>query len=497
MKWNMFKRFAAAGLTAVLSASLLIGCGDKKAETNAEGDEIAELTWWQIGDAQKDQDRVLEKVNEYIGDKIGVKLKINTAGWGDYDQKMQVVINTGDDWDLCFTCSWANNYLQNANKGAFLQIDDYIKDTEMYQNIDKRFWEAAKVQGKTYGVPSEKEIGSMPMWVFTKEYVDKYDVPVEDIHSLEDLEPWLKVIKENEPDVVPMYLTSSYSAPIYMDLIQNPVGIEYGDETLTVKNLFETEKMKSTLATMRKYYMDGYINKDAATASDDKSIKRFVTKGDGQPFAELIWGKDLGYEVVSTPIMDTYVTNLSARGALTAINAQTKNPEKAVALLNLINTDEYLRNLLNYGIEGEHWDKVEVPADEASAAEGKPYVYENKIKLNEETRKNYSVSYWVQGGLFSTSGLEYEPVDRWASLLEFNASSVDAPSFGFDFDLEPVSTEVAGFGNVLDEFGKSLYTGSVDPDEYLPKLQEKLQATGIDKVIEEMQRQIDEWKASK
>ena len=46
----------------------------------------------------------------------------------------------------------------------------------------------------------------------------------------------------------------------------------------------------------------------------------------------------------------------------------------------------------------------------------------------------------------------------------------------------------------LDEFGKSLYTGSVDPEEYLPKLQEKLEATGIDKVIDEMQRQIDEWK---
>ena len=36
----------------------------------------------------------------------------------------------------------------------------------------------------------------MPMWVFTKEYVDKYNVPVDEIHSLEDLEPWLKVIKE-------------------------------------------------------------------------------------------------------------------------------------------------------------------------------------------------------------------------------------------------------------------------------------------------------------
>ena len=49
----------------------------------------------------------------------------------------------------------------------------------------------------------------------------------------------------------------------------------------------------------------------------------------------------------------------------------------------------------------------------------------------------------------------------------------------------------------MDEFGKSLFTGSVDPEEYLPKLQEKLEATGIDKVIAEMQKQIDEWKASK
>ena len=99
--------------------------------------------------------------------------------------------------------------------------------------------------------------------------------------------------------------------------------------------------------------------------------------------------------------------------------------------------------------------------------------------------------------MFNTYVLENEPLDKWATFKEFNDSSVEAPSFGFDFDLNPVSTEVAGFGNVMDEFGKSLFTGSVDPEEYLPKLQEKLKATGIDKVIEEMQKQIDEWKANK
>ena len=498
MKYGKVKRILAGGCAAVMAAGLLSGCG-KETETNSNGEEIVELTWYQVGDNQKDDEMVLEEVNKYTEEKIGVRLNIVKVGWGDYNQKMQVVINTGDEWDMCFTCSWTNDYLQNAQKGAFLALDDLLQEEgkEMYDQIDPRFWEAAKVGGEIYGVPSEKEIGSMPMWVFTKEYVDKYNIPYEDIHSLEDLEPWLALIKEKEPDVVPMYLTKDYSAPTYMDKIQDPVGIEYGDDSLTVKNVFDTEKMQSTLDTMRKYYEAGYINKDAATASDDKSVKRFVTKGDGQPYAELIWAKDLGYDVVASSIMDTQVTNASARGALTAINKNSEHPEKAMEFINLVNTDQYLRNLLNYGIEGVHWEKVAVPQEELDAAEGKPYIYDCKVKLDPEKSKDYSVPYYVQGGLFNTYVLDNEPIDKWATFKEYNDAAEEAPSFGFDFDLSNVSTQVAGFRNVLDEFGKSLYTGSVDPEEYLPQLDKKMQATGINDVIDEMQTQIDDWKAEK
>lgn len=282
-----------------------------------------------------------------------------------------------------------------------------------------------------------------------------------------------------------------------MDKIQDPVGIEYDDDTLTVKNVFETEKMQSVLRTMRRYYTAGYINKNAAMASDDKSVKRFVTKGDGQPYAELIWGKDLGYEVVVSQIMDTKITNASARGSMTAVNKKSEHPKEAVELLNLIQTDKYLRNLLNYGIEDVHWEKVKAGSAELEAAEGKPYVYDFKIRLKEDKAKDYSVPYWVQGGLFNTYVLENEPLDKWAAFKEFNDASIEAPSFGFDFNLEPVSAEAAAFRTVLDEFGKSLYTGSVDPDKYLPRLKKKLEAAGIQKVIDEMQRQIDEWKAAK
>jgi putative aldouronate transport system substrate-binding protein len=41
----------------------------------------------------------------------------------------------------------------------------------------------------------------------------------------------------------------------------------------------------------------------------------------------------------------------------------------------------------------------------------------------------------------------------------------------------------------------SIETGSVALDENLPKFQQELRDAGIDKIIEEKQRQFDEWKA--
>lgn len=95
MKFGKLKKGLALGCTAAMTVGLLSGCGEK-AETNESGQEVVELTWYQVGDAQKDAQLVLDEVNKYTTEKIGVKLNIINVGWGDYNQKMQVVINTGD-----------------------------------------------------------------------------------------------------------------------------------------------------------------------------------------------------------------------------------------------------------------------------------------------------------------------------------------------------------------------------------------------------------------
>ncbi|MNP84439.1 hypothetical protein D3C76_1837450 [compost metagenome] len=48
-------------------------------------------------------------------------------------------------------------------------------------------------------------------------------------------------------------------------------------------------------------------------------------------------------------------------------------------------------------------------------------------------------------------------------------------------------------GNVIAQYYLPLETGSVDPEEILPQFIAKLKTAGIDKVIAEKQKQLDEW----
>ncbi|WP_425463945.1 DUF3502 domain-containing protein [Paenibacillus taihuensis] len=60
-----------------------------------------------------------------------------------------------------------------------------------------------------------------------------------------------------------------------------------------------------------------------------------------------------------------------------------------------------------------------------------------------------------------------------------------------------MKSELAQTASVVDEFYSGLITGMVDPADYLPKINDKLKQAGIDKLLAEMQREIDAWKASK
>ena len=55
---------------------------------------------------------------------------------------------------------------------------------------------------------------------------------------------------------------------------------------------------------------------------------------------------------------------------------------------------------------------------------------------------------------------------------------------------------MAAVQSVFDQYRLPLENGVIDPDENLPKFIQALKDAGIDTVIAEKQRQLDEWAAA-
>ena len=69
-----------------------------------------------------------------------------------------------------------------------------------------------------------------------------------------------------------------------------------------------------------------------------------------------------------------------------------------------------------------------------------------------------------------------------------------SPILGFSFNTDSVKTELSNISNVMNQYLDGLNTGTVDPDETLPKLKDALNRAGYDKVLTEMQKQYDAFR---
>lgn len=474
--------------TAILSA-----CGgtSKEGDTGAAGNQEAkkdvELVWYNIGTPQKDTDLVMAEVSKYTSEKIGVTVKMKQIDFGDYTQKMQVLTQSGEQMDILFTASWGFDYVQNARKGAFLELNDLLDQygQGIKETLDPAFLEGSKVDGKNYGIPANKELPAQEVWRFNKQWLDKYNLDISGVKSMESLEPLLQTIKDNEPNVVPFMIDRNFIPTIPYDyIIQNlPLAVKLDTTDYKIVNILETPELKESLNTMRKYYQAGFVASEVATTTDNSDLTLtgnwFMDRPTTQPFADNLWTAALGYPVVSTPATDAITYNWSVMGSLQAISANSEHPVEAMKFLNLLNTDSYLRNLVDSGIEGVHYEKIG-----------------DNVAKNLDKSRDYDMPTFAIGNIMLTYLQEGDPENKWEGFREFNEAGTDAPLLGFNFDGSNVSAELAALTNAKDQFWAPIMTGSVDPDKYIPMAIEQLKAAGLDTVMAEAQKQLDEWVAA-
>ena len=246
---------------------------EEKAESEEEKLKPYTLSLYYPGAPQNDQAKVEAEINKILQEEINATLELHPVDFGAWSDRMTLMMTSGEPSDIIFTAEW-NGYSIDAGKGAFLPINDMLEThgQDIVSSLDPRFLEGAKINGVNYGVPANKELAAQRGLMLRKDLVEKYDMDLSTIKTWADIEPFLEIIKENEPDVTPFYVSNDNGllTSLNWDHLGGnkiPGVISKVGNSTTVLNEVETPEFKEAAELSRKWYQAGYINKDAATTT--------------------------------------------------------------------------------------------------------------------------------------------------------------------------------------------------------------------------------------
>jgi putative aldouronate transport system substrate-binding protein len=472
-------------LLGILSVFILAGCEKSNKAEVGTPENPYHIIWYNTAYDIKDLSKVMKKASEYTRKKIGVtvEMKIQTV---DYNQKMNILESSGEPFDICFTAAWTNDYRIAGKKGYLIPLNDlmnkYAKET--IDDLDPLFIKGTAIEGVNYGIPVNKEMAYQHVFMFNKRLLDKYNLKVGKSITWSELDKMFEFIKKKEPGIS-VFNPWAYYVMQDQDYILGPnipgaVLIKKGHPK--VINQFLTKNFRNQMNWYRKFYKKGYIPakaifNDSNGTVDLKTGNFFCSINSFSPGGNEVFSRELGLPIVSVPMFQKpIVGSMSLSGAMIGISSTCERPDLAMKFINLLNTDVYLRNLIGYGIEGIHYKKI-----------GK-----NTIKLLPKA-KDYSQFQFTLGNMFITYLLANDPPNKWELYKKWNKSAVVSPLVGFSFDSDPVKTELAAINNISKEFNLRIMLGGADPDIYVDKMLDKMKDAGLNKIMAEEQKQIDEW----
>lgn len=487
-------KFVAVILAGVMLTSV-VGCSKTQTTDSNNDDEIITVTWNMPKplDNMSAQKQVEDEVNKILEKEIGVRLKFNLIDNGAWNEKMNMIIASGEAFDICLTSfTGPTSILTNVKRDAYLDLTDLIDQyaPDIKAKVDPRAWKAATFNGKIMAIPSQAKYVPETVYVFKKDLVEKYGFDYKSVTCLEDLEPYLKTLKENEPDIVPLCITGATN-------LTNPFNENYTATAISGVVFDEKQEKfvddlsvnKEEYATKHDFYQKGYIAKDAFTktdASEGQSGKYAVLPDSGAYTED--GSKSSAY--YGFPCVETLV----GRGLIpphnmmsgNAISAKSEHPEKIIQMLNLIWKDPYLSNTLAYGIEGVNY----------SVASGTTNEDKSVIPTTGADRTWTIWHNWI-GPLFDQWDSSWNSKEALERMKKDNQEAGLSKTVGFMMDIDNLESEIAALSEVITASQPVFNVGNMDDFEsYYQDVENKWKMAGIDKILDELNRQYAEWKAS-
>lgn len=474
-------------LFIVMIITFVVSCGGKEGAKSGETPTIKIIT---VGNGKPaNYDTWIQKVNEYVEPKIGAKVDLEVIPWGDWATRRNVITTSNEKFDILFTD--IATYVNEVNIGAFLPLDELLAKPEfkdLWNLIPEKYWDGARVNGKIYSVPTYKDSSVSQYFIFDKSLTDKYGFDISTVKELKDIEPFFKAVQKdtNKPSLVLNFqgLYQMFTKYDEAGLGMKALTVKVDDADAKVISTFEDPYVLENLELLHKWYNEGMINPDAATLMENPKYRPFFIAQGWPLAAKTVWGPGNGGEVILTQYGPTVLSNGSIQGSMNAISASSENPDKALAFLQLINTDTKLRDMFAYGEEGVTFDYVDAYGEKRIDNEPGKYA-------------DWGVPAYTQGTFFNMSISKNVEVNQWLEVKELNDKAIPSVLLGFSFNSDPVLDELANIQAIYKKYEAELLTGTKEPKELIKVMLEEMKAVGFDKVKDELQKQIDEFRKNK
>lgn len=512
-------RGVLASALSMLVIAGLAGCGSKskKASGKVDMSQHVVITYMTTGNKPENgaTEEMLKKLNAVLTEKCNAELAIYYIPWTDYLTNYNLTLAQMDgSVDLVGTASdWLDAW-KNVKTGAFLPLPEEMLEKyapETWASVPKEHWDMCKMNGDIYLIPED----NYAQWI-NQGFMYRGDWAKEaglanGVHSWEDLTKYFEWVRKSKPNVTPWDsdgASSTYHGEGYIESKSDYIPLDgitsfhmFGVRRSNLKKIYspflEGDELVEYAKLMKKWDQIGVWKKDVLNNTSDNRAEFYLGQTAADQHHTQTWytivrpemdkrqpGSDVGFFWFGEEAGN--ITTMTITHGAMALSAASKHPERALMVYDLLRNDKECYDLFNYGIEGKQYVLTE---------DG----YRDRPKGYTDEKDGITTDFWWG----RNDKLEIRDVrGAWDKFDEinkiYNKVKIDYPYGQIVWNIDNINTELANISDVWSNYMARICYGKVDdPAAYVAQFRAALKKAGIDNVIVELQRQLDEFNAQK
>ncbi|NOU76018.1 extracellular solute-binding protein [Paenibacillus sp. LMG 31458] len=439
---------------------------------------------------------------KFIEDKFNIDYEPLAIPNNSSEEKEKLAVASGDMADFMVWESFPSaDFYNYTQQGAFLALDEYIKNSPNIMKLPKSVWDNVKINGKIYGVPRPRPLTTTAIMI-RKDWLDNLGLPVP--KTTDDLFKTAVAFTKNDPDKNGKADTFGFAVGenlAFLETVWHAFDTGNGWRVMedgTLMNSASTPGRKQALTFIRDLYKEGAIDKDFAVLKTTQVWDKInngnagIYIGNISDYAHFVAdttkiNPNAKFEMiplVTGPTGKSGVNEQIGFYGLQAIPAKLeKDPEKVKRIISFLDWQMSDEGAVfkEYGLEGVHYTKN---------ADG-------TLKANTDKLKADAV-----GNLISQN--KFDPYLLVAKTAEPEVQKKQHDMFDYDVDkgvknpvinyLAPTQIEKgADLNKLRDEFLVSVVMGKRPIEDF-----DKFANEWLDKGGRQLTKEVNDWyKANK